>query len=121
MPVIISPLAMPEPGSPENEEDFEMKRTLMLIAFAVLIVTLSISTPNLAAQASQPEAQPHMRAALEHLQEAQKQLEAATHDKGGHRSKAVSLVKQAIVQVNQGIEYDATHKEGNERAKPKAK
>ncbi len=29
-----------------------MKRTLMLIAFAVLIVTLSISTPNVAAQLS---------------------------------------------------------------------
>jgi hypothetical protein len=98
-----------------------MKRTLMLIAFAVLIVTLSISTPNLAAQAAQPEAQPHMQAALERLREAQRELEAATHDKGGHRSRAVSLVKQAIVQVNQGISYDSTHKEGNERAKPRPK
>ena len=96
-----------------------MKRTLMLIAFSVLIVTLSISTPNLAAQAA--EAQPHMQAALERLREAQRELEAASHDKGGHRSRAVSLVKQAIVQVNQGISYDSTHKEGNERAKPKAK
>jgi CubicO group peptidase (beta-lactamase class C family) len=98
-----------------------MKRTLMLIAFAVLIVTVSISTPNLAAQAAQPEAQPHMQAALERLREAQRELEAATHDKGGHRSRAVSLVKQAIVQVNQGISYDSTHKEGNERAKPRPK
>lgn len=98
-----------------------MKRTPMLIAFAVLIITLSLSTPNLVAQAAQPEAQPHMRAALEHLQAAQRELEASSHDKGGHRVKAVSLVKQAIVQVNQGIEYDNTHKEGNERAKPKAK
>ena len=98
-----------------------MKRTPMLIVFALLIVTLSISTPNVAAQASQQEAQPHMRAALEHLQAAQKELEAATHDKGGHRSKAVSLVKQAIVHVNQGIEYDNTHKEGSGRAKPKSK
>jgi CubicO group peptidase (beta-lactamase class C family) len=98
-----------------------MKRTLMLIAFAVLIVTLSISTPNLAAQAAQPEAQPHMQAALERLREAQRELEAASHDKGGHRSRAVSLVKQAIVQVNQGIQYDSTHKEGNARTKPRAK
>ena len=30
-----------------------MKRTPMLIVFALLIVTLSISTPNVAAQASQ--------------------------------------------------------------------
>jgi CubicO group peptidase (beta-lactamase class C family) len=98
-----------------------MKRTLMLIAFAVLIVTLSISTPNLTAQAAQPEAQPHMQAALERLREAQRELEAASHDKGGHRSRAVSLVKQAIVQVNQGIQYDSTHKEGNERTKPRAR
>lgn len=97
-----------------------MKRALM-IAFAVLIVSFSISTPNLTAQASQPEAQPHMRAALDHLREAQRELEAASHDKGGHRSKAVSLVKQAIVQVNEGIQYDNTHTTGNERAKPKAK
>jgi hypothetical protein len=112
---------MPQPGSPENEEDSEMKRTLMLIAFAVLIITLSISTPNLAAQASHPEAQPQMRAALEHLQQAQKELEAASHDKGGHRSRAVSLVRQAIGEVKQGIEFDNTHQTGNERAKPKAK
>jgi len=100
-----------------------MKRTLMLIAFAVLIVTLSISPHNLAGQASQPEAQnqPHMTAALDHLQQAQKELEAATHDKGGHRSRAVSLVKQAIGEVNRGIEFDNTHKTGNENEKPKAK
>lgn len=98
-----------------------MKQILMLIACAVLIVTLGSSTPNLAAQASQSEAQPHMRAALEHLQQAQRELEAASHDKGGHRARAVSLVKQAIVQVNEGIQYDNTHTTGSERAKPKAK
>ena len=94
-----------------------MKRTRMLILFVVLMITLSVSTHNLGAQSAPADAQnqPHMRAALEHLQEAQKELEAATHDKGGHRSKAVSLVKQAIGEVKQGIEFDDTHKTGNEK------
>jgi hypothetical protein len=59
-----------------------------------------------------------MQAALEHLKEAQKALEAATHDKGGHRSKAVTHVKEAIAEVQKGIDFDNTHTTGAEK-KPK--
>ncbi len=53
--------------------------------------------------------QPHMRAALEHLQSARSNLEAATEDKGGHRVKAIDFVDKAIEEAREGIEYDRTH------------
>ena len=48
-------------------------------------------------------AQPHMQAALQHLRSARTQLQKATHNKGGHRVKAISLVNQAIDEVQKGI------------------
>jgi hypothetical protein len=51
-------------------------------------------------------AQPHMTAALGHLQRAETQLERAQPDKGGHRSKALSLIRQAMTEVQNGIVYD---------------
>jgi hypothetical protein len=48
--------------------------------------------------------QPNMRAALEHLKSAQKNLQRATADKGGHRANALNLVAQAIAEVNRGID-----------------
>lgn len=53
--------------------------------------------------------QPHMQAALDKLQSARSNLEAATDDKGGHRVKALEHVNKAIDEVKAGIEYDRTH------------
>ena len=53
--------------------------------------------------------QPHMQAALDHLKAAKAELELATADKGGHRVKALSLVNDAIAQVEKGIEFDRKH------------
>lgn len=50
--------------------------------------------------------QPRMQAALEALKTARRELQAATEDKGGHRAKAISLVNQAINQVEKGIQFD---------------
>ena len=90
-----------------------MKQILALVALLVLTVALTASSNFVVAQSSmpRPESQPHMSAALDHLQQAEKELEAATHDKGGHRVKALSLIKQAMSQVQQGIQYDSTHQE----------
>jgi len=49
--------------------------------------------------------QPHMRAALDHLQGAKAELQSAVADKGGHRVRAISLVDQAIGEVEAGMEY----------------
>jgi hypothetical protein len=50
-------------------------------------------------------AQPHMRAALDHLRNARTELNAATADKGGHREAAIRIVNDAIREVQAGIEY----------------
>lgn len=54
-------------------------------------------------------AQPHMRAALDHLRNARTELNAAMADKGGHRAAAIRIVNDAIGQVEAGIEYARTH------------
>jgi hypothetical protein len=53
--------------------------------------------------------EPHMAAALEHLRQAQMELEKASANKGGHRAKALELVQQARSEVEQGIQYFNTH------------
>jgi hypothetical protein len=53
--------------------------------------------------------QPHMRAALDALKSAAHHLDEAEADKGGHRVKAIQLVKDAITEVEAGIAVGATH------------
>ncbi len=53
--------------------------------------------------------QPTMQAALDQLQQARSELEAANSDKGGHRVAAISLVDQAIDQVREGIRFANEH------------
>jgi len=48
--------------------------------------------------------QPHMQAALDALNSAKDNLENAVDDKGGHRKKAIELVKAAIDEVQLGIQ-----------------
>jgi hypothetical protein len=48
--------------------------------------------------------QPHMQSALDHLNQAKRNLEAATSDKGGHRVKAIGYVDKAIDEVKKGLE-----------------
>jgi hypothetical protein len=55
------------------------------------------------------EYQPHMRAALEHLRQAESELQAATHDKGGHRVRAMDLIHQSESEIQAGIQYDNQH------------
>ena len=50
--------------------------------------------------------QPRMQAALDRLQSARSNLEAASDDKGGHRVKALDHVNKAIEEVKKGIGYD---------------
>ena len=75
--------------------------------FTVLALVVVLATAFVAGRASAD--QPHMQAALEHLRAAKVELDAAEADKGGHRVKALALTKDAIVQVERGIEYDRHH------------
>jgi len=47
--------------------------------------------------------QPHMRNAENYLMQAKDELQKATHNKGGHRVKAIDLVNQALWHVREGI------------------
>jgi hypothetical protein len=53
--------------------------------------------------------EPHMSAALGHLQQAKEELQRATPNKGGHRERAMELVNQAIQQVQDGERYFEEH------------
>ncbi|HZQ70480.1 MAG TPA: hypothetical protein VFA68_18275 [Terriglobales bacterium] len=55
------------------------------------------------------EPQPEMTAAMEHLRQAEDNLQRAAHNKGGHRAKALELVQQALREVQAGIQFDDTH------------
>jgi hypothetical protein len=55
------------------------------------------------------ERQPEMTAAIQNLREAQRNLQLASHDKGGHRENAIRMIDQAIGEVEMGIQYDNRH------------
>ena len=79
-----------------------MRNPWKLTSFA-LAAALAASTlvPDVTA-----EPQPKMRAALDSRRGAERALEQASHDKGGHRAKALQLTKQAIDEVQAGIKFD---------------
>jgi hypothetical protein len=53
--------------------------------------------------------QPHMQAALDELRSARSELDVALADKGGHRTKAIALIDEAISEVQAGMEFAASH------------
>src|ERR1051325_397717 len=57
-----------------------------------------------------------MQAARADLQKARAELRAATHDKGGHREKAIGYVDSAISEVVAGIRFDRRHDDEEESA-----
>lgn len=59
--------------------------------------------------AASPVDQPHMMNARASLQNAIANLNRATADKGGYREQALGFTRQAIDEVNAGIEYDRRH------------
>ena len=79
-----------------------MKRVLV-----ILLVTVAISAGFVVGRASAD--QPHMQAALDHLRLARAELEKAEADKGGHREAALRLTRDAIAQVERGIEWARHH------------
>ena len=90
-------------------------RTRIIAACSTLALLIGLSTLLLARPAQNHEMsreEPHMSAALGHLQQAKDELERASHNKGGHRDKALQLVDQAIQQVHEGEAYYEHHDRG---------
>ena len=78
------------------------KLSTLILALALV---LSLAIPALRAG----EPQPRIRAALRHLKQAANNLEKGSHDKGGHRVKALALTREAIVQAQKAIHFDNKH------------
>ncbi|HLH09819.1 MAG TPA: hypothetical protein VKW78_21450 [Terriglobales bacterium] len=78
-----------------------LKKYSGILVFALAAVMMS---PSMFA-----ENQPHMRKALEHLEAAKAELQAAERDKGGHRAKALGATNEAIEEVRAGINFDNKH------------
>jgi hypothetical protein len=72
-------------------------------ALAIVAIAGTVAVPLAIAAEGRIQQQPHMNAALDHLQAAKKELQAATPDKAGHRVAAIKAVDDAIKHVNEGI------------------
>jgi hypothetical protein len=83
---------------------FETKLSRRVVAvFAGAVIAAAMALPAAA------EPQPHMTAALAALKTAEGELIRASHDKGGHRVKALAQIRAAIGQVEAGIRFDNRH------------
>jgi hypothetical protein len=80
-----------------------MRRSVLRAVLLTLVLAVGFIAGHLSA------AQPKMQAALKHLRAARADLNQATADKGGHRERAITLVNEAIEQVERGITYDRRH------------
>ena len=76
-----------------------MKKMSALLALILVFVSASVVLTN-------PVDQPRMEAAKVDLQNAKAELMLATNNKGGHKTKAINLVNQAVAAVNRGIAFD---------------
>lgn len=66
------------------------------------LILLSISMLSLSSAYAD---QPRMRRALQHLRAARAELQAAEHNKGGWRDRAIHNVDQAIADTERGIGF----------------
>jgi len=57
------------------------------------------------------EGHPQIRAAMHALMNAERHLQEAAHDYGGHREKAMALIRQAQEELRAGLEWDRTHEQ----------
>lgn len=78
-------------------------RILTIALPAVLLATAAFKVGEYV------QGQPHMEAALTAMQDAQKHLQEAVEDKGGHRAKALMHLKEAMKQTQAGIDFAAAH------------
>jgi hypothetical protein len=87
-------------------------RTKLIAACSTLALLIGLSLCSgvgRAQTAGMARHEPHMSAAMGHLQQAKSELERAAPNKGGHRERAMQLVDQAIQQVQEGEAYYQQH------------
>ena len=87
-----------------------MRKRILVVLMALLVAISFSAATAIRAAAEKKEKQPHMEAALAHLRAAQKELGAASHDKGGHLTNAENYTIKAIEEVEAGIKYADEHR-----------
>lgn len=93
-----------------------LKRGWFLVA-AVLVVGFVL---GLATSALTAEKHPQIYAAMRALRQAANHLEKAARVFGGHRAKALELVKQAEAELKEALEYAKEHPSEGKPAAGKA-
>lgn len=89
-----------------------MRKQFTATAAALVVVAgLSLYSVVHAQNAGMARHEPHMSAAMGHLEQAKAELEKSTPNKGGHREKAMQLVDEAMQQVREGEQYYEQHGE----------
>lgn len=82
-----------------------MKKRIALGAVA-LVTAFTLGAGTVAFTAAR---HPQIHAAMKALENAARHLERATHHYGGHRAKALELVRQAEQELQQALAYADTH------------
>ena len=84
-----------------------MKHLLSAVTVGLALSLAGSATPALAQQTMKSERVHHPRIAkaIQELEEAIKYMEAAPHDFGGHKAKAIADSRQAIEQLRKALEY----------------
>jgi hypothetical protein len=98
-----------------------MKRTLISCAAGVALLTATLlpvvfhaqpgsprpsapaATPGAAAASPAPQRHPRIEAAIHHLEEARRELEAAPAEFHGHRAKAIAHVDHALDECHRAL------------------
>jgi hypothetical protein len=65
-------------------------------------------SPAMQQDAASQVSQPHLQAALQHLEEAHKELQEVLHGKGGQRARALQLTESAINEVKKACRRGST-------------
>jgi hypothetical protein len=86
-----------------------MRNPWKLTSFVLITLLAATVGGDAIVNRAAAERQPKMQQALDELRAAATSLEAADHDKGGHRAKALELTNSAIDEVERGIEWDRKH------------
>ncbi len=93
-----------------------MKKSIARTLAVAVILTLFSLPVSVAANATDDD-QPHMKAALEALKQAEAHLKEAAHDKAGHREAALKATQEAIKHTEMGIKAGEKHEERHEHDK----
>jgi len=72
------------------------------------VTNVDDSTAVLQNSASREQPHPHMQAALQHLQQAQKELREAPYGEGEHCARALQLTENAIHEVKMACKREST-------------